>query len=372
MTRGEIAELPLGLAGGQDRFDEGSFAAQGAGVEVQAAVGVPEAGPELGDRHHLPAAGAEVVNPRVQVDGHEPPGGHVLQAAAHVLADRGEDRFDDRPDELGAGKTTSLSMAVGLLRPDGGTVRVFGRDVWADPVGAKTLIGVLPDGMALPDRLTGREILRYLGLLRGLPRDVVEMRSAVMRRQALTVKGALGVALLVLIVTLLALATLAAGLKHYRYDGAGANVVATLCFGWLLGWVSGPLLVGAGAALRMDYFKLLPIPARKLGYAMLGAAFADVSLVFSLVAFAALIALGAQAGAGAALIGVAAVALPVIVLFPAAALLIPGAIGHSLLLRWLAVPVAIAWAAFLGWYSTGAAVRRLEARGPEIFTRVRA
>ena len=77
----------------------------------------------------------------------------------------------------GAGKTTSLLMAVGLLRPDGGTVRIFGRDVWADPVGAKTLIGVLPDGMALPERLTGREILRYLGLLRGLAADVVEQRT---------------------------------------------------------------------------------------------------------------------------------------------------------------------------------------------------
>jgi ABC-2 type transport system ATP-binding protein len=77
----------------------------------------------------------------------------------------------------GAGKTTSLSMAVGLLRPDGGTVKVFGRDVWADPVGAKALIGVLPDGLALPDRLTGREILRYLGLLRGMPREVVEERA---------------------------------------------------------------------------------------------------------------------------------------------------------------------------------------------------
>src|SRR5690348_13292922 len=77
----------------------------------------------------------------------------------------------------GAGKTTSLSMAVGLLRPDGGTVRIFGRDVWADPVAAKALIGVLPDGMALPDRLSGREILLYLGLLRGMPREVVTERA---------------------------------------------------------------------------------------------------------------------------------------------------------------------------------------------------
>ena len=82
----------------------------------------------------------------------------------------------------GAGKTTALSMAVGLLRPDGGTVRIFGHDVWADPVGAKELIGVLPDGMALPDRLTGREILRYLGLLRGMSREVVEQRAAELLR----------------------------------------------------------------------------------------------------------------------------------------------------------------------------------------------
>jgi hypothetical protein len=68
----------------------------------------------------------------------------------------------------------------------------------------------------------------------------------------------------------------------------------------------------------------------------------------------------------------ALVAIPVIVLFPAAALLIPGAIGHSLLLRWLAVPVAIAWAALLSWRTTAAAARRLEERGPEIFAGTRA
>jgi ABC-2 type transport system ATP-binding protein len=66
----------------------------------------------------------------------------------------------------GAGKTTSLSMAVGLLRPDSGSARVFGVDVWADPVAAKRLLGVLPGGLALPERLTGRELLTYLGLAR--------------------------------------------------------------------------------------------------------------------------------------------------------------------------------------------------------------
>jgi ABC-2 type transport system ATP-binding protein len=78
----------------------------------------------------------------------------------------------------GSGKTTSLSMAVGLLRPDSGTARVFGIDVWADPVGAKQRLGVLPDGFALPERLTGRELLTYFGLLRGLTAEAVRTRSA--------------------------------------------------------------------------------------------------------------------------------------------------------------------------------------------------
>lgn len=77
----------------------------------------------------------------------------------------------------GAGKTTTLSMAVGLLRPDAGSARIFGVDVWSDPVRAKALVGVLPDGMAMPERLTGRELLTYLGLLRGLSRDVVDGRA---------------------------------------------------------------------------------------------------------------------------------------------------------------------------------------------------
>ncbi|MEO3770593.1 ABC transporter ATP-binding protein [Micromonospora sp. B9E7] len=77
----------------------------------------------------------------------------------------------------GAGKTTSLSMAVGLLRPDSGRAEIFGVDVWADPVRAKELIGVLPDGLGMPERLTGREVLTYLGLLRGMEPEAVAKRS---------------------------------------------------------------------------------------------------------------------------------------------------------------------------------------------------
>ena len=61
----------------------------------------------------------------------------------------------------GAGKTTALSMAVGLMRPDAGHSDVFGVDVWSDPERAKALMGVLPDGLAMPERLTGREVLTW-------------------------------------------------------------------------------------------------------------------------------------------------------------------------------------------------------------------
>jgi len=77
----------------------------------------------------------------------------------------------------GAGKTTTLSMAVGLLRPDHGRAWVLGHDVWADPVDAKRLFGVLPDGVRLFDRLSGPELLAYHGLLRGMDPSVVDQRA---------------------------------------------------------------------------------------------------------------------------------------------------------------------------------------------------
>ncbi|HEY3575605.1 MAG TPA: ABC transporter ATP-binding protein [Arthrobacter sp.] len=76
----------------------------------------------------------------------------------------------------GAGKTTTLSMATGLLRPDFGTAVVHGVDVWAQPLEAKKLMGILPDGVRLFDRLSGEQLVTYAGLLRGMGRDVVAAR----------------------------------------------------------------------------------------------------------------------------------------------------------------------------------------------------
>ncbi|WP_333767696.1 ABC transporter ATP-binding protein [Streptomyces sp. IBSBF 2435] len=78
----------------------------------------------------------------------------------------------------GAGKTTTLSMVTGLLRPDDGLVQINGHDVWSDPVSVKSRIGVLPEGLRLFERLSGRELLAYTGRLRGLPGAEVDKRTA--------------------------------------------------------------------------------------------------------------------------------------------------------------------------------------------------
>jgi ABC-2 type transport system ATP-binding protein len=78
----------------------------------------------------------------------------------------------------GAGKTTTLSMATGLLRPDAGRVVVDGVDVWSDLQQAHRVLGVLPDGLATMDRLSGPELVEYTGRLHGLPRAEAASRAA--------------------------------------------------------------------------------------------------------------------------------------------------------------------------------------------------
>ena len=82
----------------------------------------------------------------------------------------------------GAGKTTTLSIVAGLLRADEGSVLICGIDQAADPLAAKRVMGVLPDRLRTFDRLTGRQLLYYYGLLRGLAADVIEKRAADLAR----------------------------------------------------------------------------------------------------------------------------------------------------------------------------------------------
>jgi ABC-2 type transport system ATP-binding protein len=76
--------------------------------------------------------------------------------------------------ENGAGKSTTISMLTGVLAPTAGEMRVLGRPV-GDEV--KQRIGVVPDGLLLFDRLTGREHLIFVARLFGLDRAEAARRA---------------------------------------------------------------------------------------------------------------------------------------------------------------------------------------------------
>jgi ABC-2 type transport system ATP-binding protein len=77
----------------------------------------------------------------------------------------------------GAGKTTTMRILTGLLAPSAGRARVLGLDVGDHPLEVKRQLGVVPDGLALFERLSGAEQLRIHGQLYGLDRGVAARRA---------------------------------------------------------------------------------------------------------------------------------------------------------------------------------------------------
>ncbi len=61
----------------------------------------------------------------------------------------------------GAGKTTLIKHILGLLRAESGSVRVFGLDPVADPVGVLSRIGYLSEEHDLPEWMRVDELIRY-------------------------------------------------------------------------------------------------------------------------------------------------------------------------------------------------------------------
>src|SRR5438477_6736088 len=67
----------------------------------------------------------------------------------------------------GAGKTTTIRLLMDLIRPTSGSAAIFGKDVREESVAIKAQLGYLPGELALWNNLTGRQILVFLGNLRG-------------------------------------------------------------------------------------------------------------------------------------------------------------------------------------------------------------
>jgi ABC-2 type transport system ATP-binding protein len=98
-------------------------------------------------------------------------------AVDHIDLSVAEGEFFGFLGPNGAGKSTTINMLVGLLRPTEGQALIQGIDIWGQPLQAKQHIGVLPEGLNLYERLSGREFIRFAGTMYGLQPDLVQART---------------------------------------------------------------------------------------------------------------------------------------------------------------------------------------------------
>src|SRR3954468_18819770 len=77
----------------------------------------------------------------------------------------------------GAGKSTTIKCLTGLLRPSSGSFTLLDLDPMADPIKVKRQVGVVPEDLALFDRLTGAETLSFVAQVHGIDRIEARERS---------------------------------------------------------------------------------------------------------------------------------------------------------------------------------------------------
>jgi ABC-2 type transport system ATP-binding protein len=67
----------------------------------------------------------------------------------------------------GSGKTTALRLVLGFMRPTAGRATVNGFDCWQQSVAVRKRVAYLPGELRLYENMTGRQLVRFLGKLRG-------------------------------------------------------------------------------------------------------------------------------------------------------------------------------------------------------------
>lgn len=78
----------------------------------------------------------------------------------------------------GAGKTTLMRLAAGLLVPDSGTVTALGLDATRDSLAVQAALGYMPQRFGLYDDLTAQENLDLYADLQGVPKETRKDRYA--------------------------------------------------------------------------------------------------------------------------------------------------------------------------------------------------
>ena len=76
----------------------------------------------------------------------------------------------------GAGKSTTIKMMCGLLKPTRGIIQIGGINLQRMPLKAKSMMGYLPENPLIYDKLTGAETLELIGNLRKLSSNMIEQR----------------------------------------------------------------------------------------------------------------------------------------------------------------------------------------------------
>jgi len=77
----------------------------------------------------------------------------------------------------GAGKSTLIRSLIGLVSPDSGTGRIFGRDIASNGLEIRRRIGYMPEHDCLIQDMSAVEMVAYAGLLSGMSRSDAIQRS---------------------------------------------------------------------------------------------------------------------------------------------------------------------------------------------------
>lgn len=89
-----------------------------------------------------------------------------------------------------AGKTTTINIICGLVKPTSGTAKVFGYDIQKEPQRVKELIGVCIQETAIYPYLTGKENLELFGELYGMNKKAIKERSTMLLSKMALVEDA--------------------------------------------------------------------------------------------------------------------------------------------------------------------------------------
>lgn len=123
----------------------------------------------------------DMAAPAIQAEGlRKTFGKHVAVRGINLAVNPGEIVGFLGPN--GAGKTSTIKMLTGLLRPTAGRALILGHDIQREPKAAKAQLGYVPDTPNLYGKLSGWEILRFVGRLYRVPPEQIERRGGELLR----------------------------------------------------------------------------------------------------------------------------------------------------------------------------------------------